>query len=369
MTTITQTITALPTAPDPATMTRAQFNTAAAASVLAQKAMTPEINTWAGQANTVAGEVNAAAAATAVDAGDASDSADAAAASEALATTAATNAANAPNTSATSVTSMASGTGSKAFTLVEVGKTFVVGQWVNVTDTSAPTTNWFRGVITAFTPGTGAITVNSVEAVGSATSTTWSVVAATAYVAKDTSGGVAGLTLYKLNMRNVAGTFTSFQTNTNTAARTYTWQDASYTVAGIDYANTWSAAQVFGDQVLSRGMTKDMGAVYLDKGNSGTSTQTLDYTAGSHQKITVTGAHTIATSNWPPTGNLGELMLELVNGASSVVTWPTVNWVKSDGSFTTTFASNGVTLQTSGTDFALLWSRDGGSTIYGKFMR
>lgn len=58
MTTITQVITALPTAPDPATMTRDEFSAAAAASVLAQKAMTPEINTWATQANTVAGEVN-----------------------------------------------------------------------------------------------------------------------------------------------------------------------------------------------------------------------------------------------------------------------------------------------------------------------
>lgn len=60
MTTITQTITALPTAPDPATMSPSAFSTAAAASVLAQKAMTPEINTWASQANTVAAEVSAA---------------------------------------------------------------------------------------------------------------------------------------------------------------------------------------------------------------------------------------------------------------------------------------------------------------------
>jgi len=28
-----------------------------------------------------------------------------------------------------------------------------------------------------------------------------------------------------------------------------------------------------------------------------------------------------------------------------------------------------VTLQTSGTDFCLLWTRDAGTTIYGKFVR
>jgi hypothetical protein len=123
------------------------------------------------------------------------------------------------------------------------------------------------------------------------------------------------------------------------------------------------------DQVWSRGMLKDMGNVYADKGNSGTTTQTLDYTAGSHQKITATGNHTIATSNWPPSGNLGELLLELVNGGAYTITWPTVNWIKSDGSTTTTFSSNGVTLQSSGTDWVYLWSRDGGTTIYGKIVR
>ena len=48
---------------------------------------------------------------------------------------------------------------------------------------------------------------------------------------KDASNGYAGLTLFKLNMRNVANTFTSFFTNTNTAARTYTLPDKDGTVA------------------------------------------------------------------------------------------------------------------------------------------
>lgn len=51
---ITQVITTLPAAPDPATMTRDEFNTAAAAYVLAQKAMVPELNTWAGEVNAIA---------------------------------------------------------------------------------------------------------------------------------------------------------------------------------------------------------------------------------------------------------------------------------------------------------------------------
>lgn len=51
---ITQVITTLPDAPDPATDTRDQFSTKAAASVLAQKAMVPELNAWAAEVNAIA---------------------------------------------------------------------------------------------------------------------------------------------------------------------------------------------------------------------------------------------------------------------------------------------------------------------------
>lgn len=48
--------------------------------------------------------------------------------------------------------------------------------------------------------------------------------------AKDATGGYAGLTLFKINFKNVANTFTSFFTNLNTAARTYTFQDRNGTI-------------------------------------------------------------------------------------------------------------------------------------------
>lgn len=47
---------------------------------------------------------------------------------------------------------------------------------------------------------------------------------------KDASNGYAGLTLFKINFKNVANTFTSFFTNSNTASRTYTFQDVDDTV-------------------------------------------------------------------------------------------------------------------------------------------
>jgi len=143
-------------------------------------------------------------------------------------------------------------------------------------------------------------------------------------------------------------------------------------IASLNSNNTFTGNLVFSDQRSSRAMFLDCGLAFLDKGNSGTSTQTLDYTAGSHQKITATGTFTIALSNFPPAGNLGEILLELVNGGSQTITWPTIYWIKPDGTNTTSIstylaANTGRTaLQTSGTDFIFLWSRDAGTTTYGR---
>jgi hypothetical protein len=113
--------------------------------------------------------------------------------------------------------------------------------------------------------------------------------------------------------------------------------------------------------------------VALDKGSSGVSTQTFNYSAGGHQKLTITGATTIAFSNFPATGR-GELLIELVNGSAFTITWPSINFMKPDGTFTTSIATylaantDRTALKASGTDFLLLFSQDAGTTIYGKLI-
>lgn len=159
-----------------------------------------------------------------------------------------------------------------------------------------------------------------------------------------------------------------------TAASTY------QTISGMSsYLTTATAASTYAalagatftgdvgltDSALSRAMLKDTGWKYFDS----TTTNALDYTNGSHQRwAPATGAQTLSITNWPPSGNLGELLIEGINLGAATITWPTINWVKSDGTTTTTFGSNGVTLQTSGTDWVYLWTRDG-TTIYGKVVR
>ena len=165
----------------------------------------------------------------------------------------------------------------------------------------------------------------------------------------------------------------AFSTTFTVGATTNVTLPASGTLAILG-ANTFTGNQTVSDNQVARAMLIDCGLTYLDKGNSGTTTQTIDYTAGSHQKITATGNHTIALSNFPPTGNLGEVLLELANGGAFTITFPTINWIKPDGTTTTSIATylaantGRTALQSAGTDFIVLWSRDAGTTVYGKLV-
>lgn len=175
-------ITALPTPPsrqDPA-----NFADRADEFLGALPLFATEANTLATDVNTLAGNAATSASSAATSASSASDSVDDATAQVVIATeqavlaaASASSALNAPGTNATSTTSMIPGTGSQAFTLAQLGKTFVIGQWVTISDTVAPATNFSVGPITAFNSGTGAITVDRTFGIG-AIGTSWSVVAA-----------------------------------------------------------------------------------------------------------------------------------------------------------------------------------------------
>jgi len=104
----------------------------------------------------------------------------------------------------------------------------------------------------------------------------------------------------------------------------------------------------------------------VDKGVVTTGTVTFTVSAGSKQKLTVGGALTVAFTGWPASGNYGEIEINLVNGGAFAVTWPLVNWMVGDGTSSTNFASMLVALAAAGTNFVLVWSIDGGATLYGK---
>ena len=136
----------------------------------------------------------------------------------------AASAVTSPGTQATSTTSLTIGTGNQAPTLAQTGKSFVVGQWVNITDAANPSVNWMAGAITSFNAGTGVMAVNVVMTGGAGTISNWVVSSASAFVQTPAFGGrsartsntiLAGADLGKL-IDITSGTFTQ----TFTAAAT-----------------------------------------------------------------------------------------------------------------------------------------------------
>jgi len=103
----------------------------------------------------------------------------------------------------------------------------------------------------------------------------------------------------------------------------------------------------------------------VDKGTINTGTVTFTASAGSKQKLTVGGPLTIAFTGWPVPGIYGEIEIQLVN-AGVGVTWPTVNWLVGNGASNTTFSAMGVTLVGSGSNWVVVWTTDGGTSIYGR---
>lgn len=121
---------------------------------------------------------------------------------------------------------------------------------------------------------------------------------------------------------------------------------------------------------LTDAVLADFSLKYKDSAASGA----LDYHNGSYQRwAPAVGAQSLSVANWPPAGELGTLTIEGVNlGAATITTTFTGKYIKNDGTFATTTslnANNGTTLQVSGIDFVVLWTRDGGATVYVKIVR
>lgn len=106
-----------------------------------------------------------------------------------------------------------------------------------------------------------------------------------------------------------------------------------------------------GDQLLTRSLLKDTAEAVNALGNV-SGTMTIDYESGHYVTATLTGAVTTLTiNNWPGTGRLGSFTLELTP-AGNTVSWTGVTWVGDAPTLGSTV------------DFIVLWTRDGGSTIY-----
>ena len=103
---------------------------------------------------------------------------------------------------------------------------------------------------------------------------------------------------------------------------------------------------------------------------------TLDFAAAGYVRYapTVGQAATIVFANFSSAaaGTQDSFRAVVIEGfrlGSATLTWPTVNWIRPDGSLTTNIALAGFTLSTSGIDFIILFRRANDATIYAKAIR
>ena len=126
------------------------------------------------------------------------------------------------------------GTSTKVFTLPDASSTILVSGGALGTPISGILTNC-TGTASGLTAGTVTNGVYTTD--------------------KDASGGVAGLTLFKLNLRNAANTITSFFTTAATVARTWTLPDKDGTVAMTSDITGTNSGTNTGDQGSIVGIT------------------------------------------------------------------------------------------------------------------
>ena len=117
-------------------------------------------------------------------------------------------------------------------------------------------------------------------------------------------------------------------------------------------------------QLLSTGRN-----LFLDKPSSiSGGSISLSVANNEYYKLTVSTNLTVLLTDFV-VGRLGEVMIEFVNAGSYAVTFPGVVWIKGDGTYVANAAAAGITFNAGNKDFVLLFSSDGGTTIYAKVVR
>lgn len=109
---------------------------------------------------------------------------------------------------------------------------------------------------------------------------------------KDATGGYAGLTLYKINFKNAANTFTSFLTNTNTAVRTYTFPNYDGNIATLTGTEALTNKSINGNTI-----TTGTGTITLAAGKTLTASNSL----------TLAGTDATTMTFPPASANIGYL--------------------------------------------------------------
>jgi hypothetical protein len=198
---------------------------------------------------------------------------------------------------------------------------------------------------------------------------------------KDAASGYAGLTAtYQINFKNNANTFTSLLTNANTAARTYTFPDATGTVYVVGQALGTPASGTLTNCTFPTLNQSTTGSAASATSLTGTTQSTaiawsgaqtftvaretrvamgandVNQASGNYFTKTISAITTFTVSSTPATGTASSFILELTNGGAFAITWwAGVKWA----------SGTAPTLTAAGVDILGFYTHDGGTTWRG----
>lgn len=158
------------------------------------------------------------------------------------------------------------------------------------------------------------------------------------------------------NRMQVANAVSISTTQTVTGSKTFSGANTNISgVLLVSGTSKFVANTDMDDNEVAQAELKDYSITLTASGNTG-ATETLDMTNGNAFSATVNAACTFTFSNPPISGKLGEFLLILTNGGSSVVTWPaSVDWP----------SATAPTLTAAGVDVLTFITQDAGTTWLG----
>lgn len=153
---------------------------------------------------------------------------------------------------------------------------------------------------------------------------------------KDATGGIVGMTLFKINFKNAANTFTSFFTNANTAARTYTFPDYDSTVA-----TTGGTETLTGKTLTTPTLTNPTITNFTESGAAPAAgaAYTVDLNNGTDFEVTTNAAFT-ATLPSPAAGKSFTLTVNYGGAHTLAFAGGTIRWT-GGGTAPTATSTNG----------------------------
>jgi hypothetical protein len=136
---------------------------------------------------------------------------------------------------------------------------------------------------------------------------------------------------------------------------------AAQNIMSTDAAQTMAASINMADNALTRGVFKDGAETAYNLGTFSSGTLAIDHEDGHYQYVTLAGnVGTQTFSNWPATGTVGYITLEITQDGtgSRTVSWASsVDWQDAAAPTLSTGAAD--------VDILMFWTRDGGTTVHG----